>query len=87
MLDVQAATNGISRSELIERICRSVIMGESPEYVEFFRFFGAPTEVPRALSGVTFHDEDGPIECVLRVTQDEWDRREARRKQRREATT
>jgi hypothetical protein len=70
-LDKQAKADGISRSELIERMCRRSLDDEPK--VEFFRMHGMPTQLVPALSAMSWHDEDGPVELVIRVSNSDWD--------------
>ncbi|GJM17942.1 MAG: hypothetical protein DHS20C14_01550 [Phycisphaeraceae bacterium] len=77
-LDQQAEADEISSSELIERICRGSL-DQDPK-VEFFRMNCMPTEVLAALSAVHWHDEDGPVELVMRVPASDWEEWRRRRK-------
>ena len=52
-LDKQAEADGISRSELIERICRRTLDDEPK--VEFFRLHGMPTQLVSAHQLTHFH--------------------------------
>jgi hypothetical protein len=70
-LDRQAGVNGVSRSELIERLCRRGLDGDSK--VEIIRFNGPPTAMVPLLSSLSWHDEDGPVELVIRVPTSEWE--------------
>ena len=71
-LDRQAEADGVSRSELIERMCRRALEHDTPK-VEFFRMRGLPTQLASALSAMSWHDEDGPIEFVIRAPAADWE--------------
>lgn len=70
-LDRQAAADGVSRSELIERMCRRS-MEEEPQ-IEFLRFRALPTQIKSVISAMGWHDEDGPVELVLRIPAADWE--------------
>jgi hypothetical protein len=70
-LDRQAQAYHISRSELIERLCRSSL--EEEPKVEFFRLIGMPTKMASALKAFHWHDDDGPVELVVRVSRPQWE--------------
>lgn len=71
-LDRQANADGVSRSELIERLCRRSLEDDEPK-VEFFRLWGMPTQLVSALSAMSWHDDDGPLELVIRVPASDWE--------------
>lgn len=70
-LDRQAEADGVSRSELIERLCRRCL--EEEPKVEFLRLYGMPSQVMAALSTGTWHDDDGPVELVVRMPAADWE--------------
>ena len=70
-LDRQADAAGVSRSELIERLCRRGLDGDSK--IEIIRFNGPPTAILPVLSSLSWQDEDGPVELVLRAPVAEWE--------------
>lgn len=70
-LDRQASADGVSRSELIERLCRRSLQDEPR--VEFFRMHGMPTQLVSALSAMSWQDDDGPVELVIRVPASDWE--------------
>ncbi|MCC5823869.1 MAG: ribbon-helix-helix domain-containing protein [Phycisphaerales bacterium] len=70
-LDNQAKADGVSRSELIERLCRRSL-SKDPK-VEVVRFQGMPTAIVPLLSSMSWHDEDGPVELVIRVATPQWE--------------
>lgn len=70
-LDRQADADGVSRSELIETLCRRGLDGDSK--VEIIRFNGPPTAIVPVLSSLSWHDEDGPVELVIKVPAAEWE--------------
>lgn len=85
-IDAIAKSSGESRSQVIERLCAERIEND---YVEFVRITAFPTQIrefvnawavgergkkPREESfGMVIHDDDGPIEMVLRVSRREWE--------------
>ena len=71
-LDRQAEADGVSRSELIERICRRSLEDGEPK-VEFIRLWGMPTQLGPTLSTMSWHDDDGPVELVIRVPASDWE--------------
>jgi hypothetical protein len=71
-LDRQAEADAISRSELIERMCRRALDDEPK--VEFFRMHAMPTQLGSALATMSWHDEDGPVELVIRMPASDWER-------------
>jgi len=71
-LDRQAEADGVSRSELNERICRRSLEDGEPK-VEFFLMWGLPTQLGPTLTTMSWHDDDGPVELVLRVPASDWE--------------
>lgn len=70
-LDRQAEADGVSRSEMIERLCRRSL--EEEPKVEFFRLTGMPTQIQSVISAMGWHDDDGPVELVLRIPAADWE--------------
>lgn len=70
-LDRQAKADGVSRSELIERLCRRSL-SEEPK-VEIIHFNGPPTAIVPALSMLSWHDEDGPVELIIKAPKERWE--------------
>lgn len=72
-LDRQAKADGISRSEMIERLCRRSLNRE--QRVEVMRFMGPPTAVITVLSSLGWTDDHGPVELSMTVTPTQWEER------------
>lgn len=90
-VDAIAKENGESRSQVIERLCSERLENE---YVEFLRLTALPTEIREYVMswklpgrnsppGHFIHDDDGPIEMVLRTDRRNWEQWMRKRKRNR----
>lgn len=81
-IDAIAKETVESRSQVIERLCEERL---ETDYVEFVRLKALPTQIRQFVKGwvirgedeeadsFVVHDDDGPVEMVLRAPRREWE--------------
>ncbi|MEM7682781.1 MAG: ribbon-helix-helix domain-containing protein [Planctomycetota bacterium] len=78
-LDEHAKTEGMSRSQLIERFIEAGLEDQGEPMYEFFKMTCMPSEVVKFMSIGEPNDDDGPIEVVKRVSVTRWQAWQAQR--------